>query len=160
VRFDTGSAGTGLIKTHAAGAAEALSFEQLRSGELMGRTRHAFLILAIALVTSMGTTGCRKDYSKLSQSDLLARLESATPDAQTEIAIALSRQGDAAIPSILEAFTKTNKIEIRAALAESVYRMRPSDKTRAALEQMHKMTEKTDLGERIENFLKEHRGGG
>jgi hypothetical protein len=72
--------------------------------------------------------------------------------------VELSLRGENAIPSIMDAFGKAGgKPEIQGALAESVYRMAASAKTRATLDEMSKLTATTDVGERIENLAKEHR---
>ena len=118
----------------------------------------ASLLLAVSYGLALaGPSGCSRNPEKASTQDLAARIESAGDDERREITSALTRRGEAALPEIIQAFQSTDKTATQMVLADSVARMRRSEKKLEALKKMKELAKDTNVSRTIEAYVKDPR---
>jgi hypothetical protein len=117
------------------------------------------LLLAILSCGSaaMVLGGCGRNTEKASVQDLATRIESAGDDERRNIMRTLSSRGDDAIPEILQAFQKTDKTATQMVLADSVYRMRRSDRKQETLKKMQEMAKDENVRRTIGSYAMDRR---
>lgn len=110
------------------------------------------LFLVVSVVLLLSPAACRKDVKGKSSQDLVSRLDSANESEQHDITMELADRGEAALPDILQAFSKTSKPSSQIALAEAVYRMKKSKQRDSALLKMQESVKDKDAQEVIGRF--------
>jgi hypothetical protein len=113
--------------------------------------------LAVLGVVWLGG-GCKQEGKAVGGSDLNVLLNSGSPSDRLKASKRLAAQGEVVLPGLLEAFSKAEgKPDAQGALAETVFRMAPTDATVAALEKMAEQAKDPGVKGRIAGFAQQRK---